>query len=224
MSDPAEPTNPQPAPPATAPEAVGNAVPAATQAPAPGAWAAPSAPPFGTPGAPPAQGYAMPVGYAPPAGFTPPAGYGPGPAPAPGSASAYGQAAARPTRRGLGVVALVVAVIATVGAALVAAVAAFSIGLGTGREIALMPSGSDFEWAVLTPVRDSVLLAEVAFWVGTALGLWALVQGVIALVKDRGRGFAIAAVVIAALGPVVFFVVLQGFLTAGYAAGSSIGG
>jgi hypothetical protein len=31
-------------------------------------------------------------------------------------------------------------------------------------------------------------------------------------------------VVIAALGPVVFFVVLQGFLSAGYAAGSGIGG
>jgi hypothetical protein len=121
-------------------------------------------------------------------------------------------------------VALVVALVATVGAALGAGAAGFGIGLGTGREIAMLPSGRDFDWSMLTPVRDWVLLAETAFWIGTALGIWALVQGVIAVVKDRGRGFAIAAVVIAALGPVVFFVVLQGFLGAGYAAGSGIGG
>lgn len=210
MSDSAEQTNPQPAqaqPPVPAPAA-------------PTGWVAPSAPPFGTPTAPPAQAYAMPAGYAPPVGYVPGAQVGPGSAPGYGSA----HAAARPTGRGLGVVALIVAVIATVGAALVVGVAAFAIGVGTGREIALMPRGGDFEWAALAPVRDSVLLAEVAFWIGTALGLWALVQGVIAMVKDRGRGFAIAAVVIAALGPVLFFVVLQGFLSAGYAAGSSIGG
>lgn len=198
MTDPAAPT-PQPS----------SAPTAAPQASA--GWAAPSAPPFGTPSAPPASAYALPTGYAPPAGYSP-------------GAPASPAAPAAPAGRGLGIVALAVALIATLGAALAAAVAAFGIGLGTGREIAMQPIGSDFDWSMLTPVRDQVLLAETSFWIGTALGVWALVQGIIALVKGRGRGFAIAAVVIAAIGPIVFFVVLQGFLTAGYAAGSGIGG
>ncbi len=210
MSDPAEKQH-APAPPAT-PQA-------------PTGWAAPGAPPFGTPTAPPpaAAGYALPAGYAPPPGYSAGAPAAPGVAPAFGQqARAYAPAA--PAGRGLGVAALVIAVVATVGAALAVAVAAFAIGLGTGREIAMQPLGSDFDWGMLAPVRGSVLLAETAFWVGTALGIWALVQGVIAIVKGRGRGAAIAAVVIAALGPVVFFVVLQGFLAAGYTAGSGIGG
>ena len=73
-------------------------------------------------------------------------------------------------------------------------------------------------------MRDWVLMGEVSFWVGTAIGVWALVQGIIAIVKGRGRGAGIAAVVIAALGPIAFGAVVQGFLTAGLAAGTGIGG
>jgi hypothetical protein len=138
---------------------------------------------------------------------------------APGAASAR-----RSSGRGLGIVAFVLATVATVGAALGAGISAFAIGLGAGREIAGRPFTADFDWSVLAPVRESVLLAEVSFWVGTALGVWALVQGIIALVKDRGRGWAIAAIVVAALGPIVFFTVLQGFLTTGLGAGTGIGG
>ena len=131
---------------------------------------------------------------------------------------------AAPSGSRLGVVALVLAVVATLGAAIAVAIAGYGIGLGSGRELSSGPIDADFDWSVLSPVRGSVLLAEVSFWVGTALGLWALVQGVIAIVKGRGRGAAIAAVIIAALGPIVFFLVLQGFLAAGFAAGSGIGG
>ncbi|GAB2851563.1 hypothetical protein ACFQ0P_11995 [Microbacterium insulae] len=120
--------------------------------------------------------------------------------------------------------ALVVALVAVVGSALAAAAAAFGIGLGTGREIALQPMGANFDWSLLTPVRDWVLLAEASFWIGTALGVWALIQGIVAIATVRGRGAGIAAVVIAAIGPIVFVAMLQGFLTAGYAAGSGIGG
>lgn len=120
--------------------------------------------------------------------------------------------------------AFVVAMIATVGAGLAAAAAAFGIGLGTGREIAVRPVGGDFDWSILTPVRDWVLLAETAFWIGTALGVCALVQGVVALVKNRGRGWAIAAVVVAVAGPIVYGTLLVAFLQAGYGAGSGIGG
>ena len=121
-----------------------------------------------------------------------------------------------------------VALIAGLGAAILApigaAVAAFNIGLGTGREIALQPMAIDFDWSVLSPVRDWVLLAEISFWVGTVLGIWAIVQGIVAIVTRRGRGAGIAAVVVGALGVLVFAVALQGFLTAGLAAGSGLRG
>jgi hypothetical protein len=84
--------------------------------------------------------------------------------------------------------------------------------------------GADFDWSILTPVRDWVLMGEIAFWAGTAIGIWALVQGIVAIATRRGRGAGIAAVVIAAVGPLIFGAVVQGFLTAGFAAGSGIGG
>jgi hypothetical protein len=134
--------------------------------------------------------------------------------------------AARPaaTGPGLGLVALVAGIAAAVIPTILISVASFQVGLGAGKALALRPITQDFDWSVLTPVRDWVLLAEVSFWLGTALGVWAIVQGIIALVKNRGRGFAIAALCVAVAGFVFFAVALQGFLTAGLAAGSSIGG
>ena len=148
--------------------------------------------------------------------MTPPQGYGPYTPPPPPAPASEGS--------GLGVVAMVLAVIAVLGATVIGSIAAYNIGLGTGREIALRPMDIDFDWSVLTPVRDWVLLGEIAFWGGTVLGIWAIVQGIIAIVKNRGRGWAIAAVVVAVIGPIAFGVGVQAFLTAGFAAGASIGG
>jgi hypothetical protein len=69
-----------------------------------------------------------------------------------------------------------------------------------------------------------VLLGECAFWVGTVLGIWALVQGIVAIVRDRGRGLGIGAVVCALLGPVAFAIAANVFLSMGFASGSGIGG
>src|SRR5688500_18179683 len=181
----------------------------AVPAPVPQQWAAPSAPPFGAPTAPAAR----PV-YAPPPGYSGPYPIGahPGPASAPG-----GPAAERGSR--LGIVALIAAFGAAILAPIGAAVAAFNIGLGAGREIATQRMDIGFDWSILTPVRDWVLLAEISFWAGTVLGTWAIVQGIVAIVTRRGRGAGIAAVIVGALGVVVFAVALQGFLTAGLAAG-----
>lgn len=209
-----------PAPPAP------HAYPAATQAhpappqaypPAPPAY--PPAPPAPTqpyPGAPP-QYYPQhpdprfaPSAFAAPYAVTPPADL-PAPPFAPRSAI-------------LGIVALIVAIVAVVGAGITGAVAAFRIGLGAGRELAMHPPGADFDLSVLSPVREWVLLGEVAFWIGTVLGVWALVQGIVAIVTRRGRGAAIAAVIVAALGIVVFGIVVDAFISAGWAAGSGIGG
>ncbi len=88
----------------------------------------------------------------------------------------------------------------------------------------LDPTAVDFDWSILTPVRGWVLMAELAFWAGTILGIWALVQGIIATVKNRGRGWGIAALVIALIGPVAFAIGIQAFLAAGFASGASVGG
>jgi hypothetical protein len=233
VSDPTEPAAPsEPAPPA---------VPAAPH----GGWTAPAAPPFGAPAGPaPAPGapvpptYGRPVGaYAPPAGYAvPPAAippaYGAAPhavapyggAPSTGGVSGTGPEPGAPRRATLGWVAFALSLVATVGASIVGAISAFAIGQGTGREIALRPLEADFDWSILTPVRDSVLVGEISFWAGTAIGVWALVQGIIAIVTGRGRGPGIAAVIIAAIGPIAFAVGVQIFLAAGLAAGSGIGG
>lgn len=111
------------------------------------------------------------------------------------------QAPARPASPALGRVALILALVATVGASVALAIALGAIGAGIGPRLQGISPTTGLE--ILTPVRDWVLLAEIAAWGGTALGLWALVQGIVAVVKRRGRGAGIAAIVIAALGPFV---------------------
>jgi hypothetical protein len=195
----------------------------------------PPVPPYagGTPSAygtaapsehPPAYGpphVPSPPAYAPPAGYVRPAqGYGPY---VPQQSSPQ---ASRDADRGagLGVSAFVLALIAAVGASIAGAVAAFRIGDGTGRGIALQPTSTDFDWSILAPVREWVLLGEIAFWVGTVLGTWALVQGIVATVKNRGRGWGIAAIAVAVIGPVAFAIVLQVFAVFGLASGAAVSG
>ena len=140
----------------------------------------------------------------------------------------YGAFLAAPTRRvdrsALGVVALVPALVATVVAPVLGAVFAHPIGIQLGKALAMDPDFRPTDLSVLSPVRDIVLFAEIGFWAGTALGIWALVQGIIAIATRRGRGAGIAAVVIAALGPVLYGVAVLVGYTTGIAAGSSIGG
>jgi len=161
--------------------------------------------------APTPHTYAPPPGYAPP-----PQGYGPYVPTRPAASPARGS--------GLGIVAFALAVIAAIGATVLGSLAGFNIGQGAGREIALQPMSVDFDWSILTPVREWVLWGELAFWAGTILGTWAIVQGIVAIVKDRGRGWGIAAVVVAVIGPVAFAIGVQTFLVAGFTSGASVGG
>ncbi|WP_372461349.1 hypothetical protein [Microbacterium aurantiacum] len=166
--------------------------------------------------------------------YAPPPGYALAPAPvAPygnplrPSDSPYGVPVAGPPPAAaatLGIIAFVLSLVAAVGTSIVAAVAAYRVGLGAGRRLFDDAMVGSFDWSFLAPVRGDVLWTEIAFWTGTALGIWALVQGIIAIVKRRGRGFGIAAVVIACLGPVVFGVVVQSLLAAGLAAGTGLTG
>lgn len=123
----------------------------------------------------------------------------------------------------LGIIALIVGLAALIIAPTIAAFAGYSVGVGLGDELALRQFSSDIDIRILAPVRDAVLWCEIAFWAGTVLGIWAVVQGIVAIVKRRGRGPGIAAVVAAALGPIAFLIVLYGFVWTGIAASGSVG-
>jgi len=149
----------------------------------------------------PPGAYAVPVG-----GYQTPAGGYSVPPTAP------------PASRMLGVASLVAAVIAAVVVPILGGVFGFQIGTRVPSADLLDATGEDL--AFLTPARLQVLWAEIAFWAGTALGLLAIVLGVISAARRRGRGFGITAIVLAALGPVFFFVATLVLFGIGAAAGS----
>ncbi|WP_322411830.1 hypothetical protein [Microbacterium invictum] len=171
----------------------------------------PPAPGAPMPGSyPPAAGYAPPTGYLPPSGFAPGQGWEPSsPKPIRGAA--------------LGLTAFLLALAAAVVAPAVGGVGGYFIGAGTGERLLAGTLGTDFDWSLLSPVRDWVLLAEIGFWSGTLLGVWALLQGIVAIARRAGRGWGIAAVVCAALGPVIFGLTLQAVIVAGLAASAATG-
>lgn len=116
----------------------------------------------------------------------------------------------------LGILALVLAIVAGVVVPIVAGVAGFEIGVR-------IPSGIDTNdpelLSTLSPARDQVLWAEIAFWAGTVLGIAAIVIGILGIVRRQGRGAGIAALVVAAIAPVIFWVVLVVTIATGTASG-----
>lgn len=205
----AQPGYPAPAAPAPVPPAGYPAYPAAP-------IAQPGVPAPGAPQNPyPAPGYGAPAYQAPAGAFTGPAtGYqAPFTPPVP------------PAGPGLGRVALILALVAAVLVPIAAGFLAYEIGHGAAGVANISRFTGDL-LPLLTPVRDYVLWLEIAGWAGTAFGIWALVQGIVAIVKQRGRGAGIAALVLAVLGPIVFAVLAYGglILGAGLAlAGSTTG-
>jgi len=145
---------------------------------------------------------------------------------APYAAPPVGTLAAPPEqrpRRPLGALALALAIVAAFVASGVGGFAAFRIARGAGAEM-MARSGSGFDLRVLSPVRDIVLLGEAAFWSGTVVGVTALVLGIVATVRNRGRGAAIAAIVVSVVGPIVFVGLVLIALAAGAATVSATGG
>ncbi len=116
--------------------------------------------------------------------------------------------------------------VAAVGATALSATTGFAAAAGAMADaVEVSPEGlenlSNAQLlALLSPVRGLVLWAEIGFWAGTALGIWALAQGIVAIATKRGGGAGIAAVVLAALGPVVFGVAVGAAVLGGVAAGA----
>lgn len=178
----------------------------------------PAAPGAPTPGGyTPFPGSSAPPAYAAPAGYLPPSGYAPG-------GSGWAPSQPTPARSAaLGLTAFLLSMGAAVLAPAAAGIGGYAIGAGTGERLMAGTLGTDFDWSLLSPVREWVLLVEVGFWAGTVVGVWAIVQGIIAIARRAGRGWGIAAVVCAAVGPVIFGLTLQAVIVAGLAASASTG-
>jgi hypothetical protein len=108
-------------------------------------------------------------------------------------------------RHGLGLVALVVAVVVIVGTVIV------SVVLGSvGGQFATDQTPNGFTYNLSGDSAVAHTLAIATGWqyiLGTALGIWAIVQGIVAIAKNRGRLFGVLAIVIAVPGPLISAVV-----------------
>ncbi len=186
---------PTPPPPYTAPAQAYPPVPPAAYP------AAPPAAPAQVQAAPPGA-YQVPVG-----GYAAPAG-------------AYAVPATSQRQSGfLGVLALILALVAAVVAPIIAGAAGFEIGARIPDGLTdTDPNDPDF-LALLSPARDQVLWAEIAFWAGTLAGIAAIVVGILAIRRRQRRGLGIAALVLAGLGPILYTVVLTVTFGAGAASG-----
>ncbi len=134
---------------------------------------------------------------------------------APAGTYAVPETAPRPSAV-LGVVALVLSLVAAVVPAILVGISAFEIGRVLPQGVTTTTSD---DLSLLSPARDQVLWAELSFWLGTILGIAAIVLGIIAIAKKKGRGAGIAALVVAVVGVVLFFIVLVTALAAGSTAG-----
>lgn len=177
------------------------------QSPPPSAPVPPYAP--ASPAAPPAPYQAPPGAYqVPVGGYAAPSG-------------SYVTPEATPRRSAvLGLVSLVLALVAAVVTPIVAGVTSFEIGRRIPEAIT-QATGDVNSLAFLSPARDQVLGAELAFWAGTVLGVVAIVLGILAIVRKQGRGQGIAGLIVAVIAPMIFFVVVALAITLGGASGAA---
>lgn len=197
MTDPQQPDGFPPAPP-----------PAPAQPPAQSQT--PVSPDHRIPQVPPIpQAPAHPAHQAPPNVYQAPAGAYQVPSGGYGAPSGGYAVPATPEKRpaALGVFALVLSLVVAVALPVIAGFVCWEIGYRIPEATTSLSEQDVESLAFLSPARDQVLWAELTFWTGTVLGIAAIVLGIIAIVKRRGRGQGIAAVIVAAIAPVVFFTV-----------------
>jgi hypothetical protein len=131
-----------------------------------------------------------------PAPTTPPPGY----EPPPGYVLTPVEVVPRSPR--LGLVAMCVAIFVVVATIVVS----FIVGVGAAP-FAVQSAGGfryNLEVGSSNPTESALAVAGlVQGFAGTALGIWALIQGIVAVATRRGRRFGVVAIVLAALGPLV---------------------
>lgn len=135
-------------------------------------------------------------------------------------AGAYSTPDATPRPSGLlGMLALMLALVAAVVPAVIAGISAIEIGRVLPQGITTTTAD---DLGILSLARDQVLWAELAFWFGTVIGIAAIVLGIVAIAKKRGRSTGVAAIIVAVLAAAIFFIILVAALVAGSAAGLAI--
>jgi hypothetical protein len=111
---------------------------------------------------------------------------------------------------------------------LVAMIAAFAVfamsvpvsvwvGLTLGPQMAHTATGFAYPAAGhgLPPAQVvAALVVDIQFLLGTGIGLWALVQGIVAAATERGRAYGVTAIVVAAAAPVFSVIAAVAALTA----------
>lgn len=157
----------------------------------------------------PASGYQTPPGAyaAPVGGYSSPAG------------NYQAPTTSEPKSPLLGAVAFVLAIVAAVVTPIIAGFAGYQVGFGLPSIMQYIDSSTS-DLSFLSPVRDQVLLGEIGFWVGTLAGIAAIVLGIMAIAKRQGRGWGITALILGAVAPVIFFIVLSVTLGIGAGAGA----
>ena len=206
MTDPQNPSSPPP---------YGSAQPAGT----PGVPPAP-APGNAVPPVPPAPGFASPQAPASAPQQTPPGAYTAPVGGYPAAQGAYTPPVDTAKRSPLfGILAGILGLVAAVVSPIIGGIAGYQAGyrfpdIIDGFEV------STENLAVLSPVRDQVLLGEIGFWIGTLTGIAAIVFGIVSIVKRSGRGWGITGLVLGVVGAGIFFVVLSVLLGFGSAAGA----
>jgi hypothetical protein len=177
-----------------------------------------SDPQFPVPGGPQPYGSIPPVPPAPPPGAysVPVGGYQ---APVGGYQAPVGGYQVPPQvpqpPRTTGLIAMLSALVAAVVAPVLAGVLGFQIGIRVRLEDLADSATGAVSLAALSPVRTQVLWLEILFWAATAIGILALVLGIIATARRRGRGMGVSAIILAAIGPLGFFVLFGVLLGAG---------
>lgn len=127
----------------------------------------------------------------------------------------------KPKKKTVGRVALLVAVIALV----VGVVGGFVLGNVLGSSGAMRgvldgsttgadPQQLSRDLANDPGVRSQLTLGSVLMGAGTLFGLWAIVQGIIAIATKRGRGWGVVALILAVVAAIVAFSVYIGVAVA----------
>ncbi|TDN45322.1 hypothetical protein EDF64_103246 [Curtobacterium flaccumfaciens] len=127
-----------------------------------------------------------------------------------GAPSWQGYEEPKAKKKTLGVVAFIVAVLALV----VAVIGGYLFGAAFGGSDAFRQSienggatPSDADIMALT-TSSSAVIGSVLFYLGTALGLWAIVQGIVAAITKRGRGWGVFAIILAVVAAIAFVVTI----------------
>lgn len=124
-------------------------------------------------------------------------------------------------KKTVGVVAFIIALVALA----LGVVAGLIIGAGVGgnaafRDAALNSGGSvDQQQLQREVMKDPNFIRSIggaSFMIlgGTVLGLWALIQGIVAAVTARGRAFGVLAIILAVVGPIALGIVASVAITA----------